>query len=221
MKKIVFAVFLLVLQISVLSADERSGVIRELSGTVELRSAASADFVQARVGDIVAENTIISTGFRSMALLEVGCVLIYVRPLTRLSLTEITATQRMENLNVNLQTGRVRVDVNPPAGTRASMSVSSPVAVASVRGTSFEFDTRNLLVVDGKVFFRGNRGYTQQVSAGFAVMLDRKGTVAPSLDNNRSSSPPGLDTASRPAGGIGGSTVDAGGGIGIRYPATP
>jgi hypothetical protein len=58
------------------------------------------------------------------------------------------------------------VDVKPPAGTRASVEVQSNMAVASVRGTSFEFDTRNIYVSDGTVHFTGKRGQIVQVGAG-------------------------------------------------------
>ena len=72
----------------------------------------------------------------------------------RLTLTEVQASGGEEKLNVNLHAGRVRVDVNPPAGAKASMSVSSPNATASVRGTSFFSDTRNLQVEQGTVLFK-------------------------------------------------------------------
>ena len=124
----------------------QSGTIREISGTVELKHAGTSDFVAASIGDRVNQDTVISTGFRSTALVEVGSTVIAVRPLTKLSLTEISSSGGAENLNVSLQTGRVRVDVNPPAGTRASMTVSGPSATASVRGTSFSFDGRNVSV---------------------------------------------------------------------------
>jgi hypothetical protein len=58
------------------------------------------------------------------------------------------------------------VDVNPPAGTKASLSVNSPTATASVRGTSFEFDTRNLRVNSGTVHFMGNWDYEVAVKEG-------------------------------------------------------
>jgi len=163
MKKIVLTVLLICLAVSVFA---QNALIREISGTVELKNAGASAFVAAKAGDRVAEDTIISTSLRSTALLEVGSTVITVRPLTRLSLTEIRASQGNETLNVNLQAGRVRVDVNPPAGLKTSMAVTAPGATASVRGTSFEFDTRNISVSDGIVYFKGSRGYTFQVGAG-------------------------------------------------------
>jgi hypothetical protein len=112
------------------------------------------------------QDTIVSTGFKSSALLEAGSAIITVRPLTRLTLTEIAASQETETLSLNLQTGRLHIDVKPPAGAKASFTVISPSAVASVRGTSFSIDTMNVRVREGTVSFKGNSGYAVQVPAG-------------------------------------------------------
>jgi len=175
MKK-TFLVFIFIL--ITVSVFAQSGIIRELNGTVELKVSGSSSFVTAKAGDQVSEDTIISTTFKSSALVAVGSALITVRPLTRLTLTEIRSASGAETLNVNLQAGRVRVDVNPPAGTRTAMTVSSPVATASVRGTSFEFDTRNLWVNHGKVSFKGNKGKTMVVNAGSGTRLMDDGKAA-------------------------------------------
>ena len=197
MKKIMF-VFLFTLIAS--GIFSQNGIIRELAGTVEIKRPGASDFVPARAGDSVSQDTIISTGFRSTALLEVGSVLLTVRPLTRLSLLEIRSSTGTEALNVNLQAGRVRVDVNPPAGTRADMQISSPVATASVRGTSFEFDTRNVRVSSGTVSFSGRRGWARQVGSGSSGSLENDGRAAdPIVTRNRRlrpQPPVGTDTSS-------------------------
>jgi len=100
---------------------------------------------------------------------------------------------------MSLQSGRVRVDVNPPAGSKASVSVSSPSATASVRGTSFYFDTMNVRVREGTVAFKGNTGYTVQVGAGSFSGIGAY-SIATSAQNNDSvrivpPSPPGYDGA--------------------------
>ena len=199
MKKI-FLVFFLVLKI--LCVFAQNGVIRELSGIVELKAPGALSFVAAKTGDSVSQDMIISTGLRSQALIEVGSAQITVRPLTRLTLKEIRRSGEfvnqgllgnltlmgshgsggVETLNVHLQAGRVRVDVNPPAGTRASMTVVGPSATASVRGTSFELDTRSLQVIKGQVSFLGSRGNSTIVNAGFDSKVDESGKAADSLE---------------------------------------
>jgi len=147
----------------------QNGVIRELTGEVEIKPSGASAFTAAKAGDTVARDTIVSTGFRSTAVIAIGSSTITVRPLTRLSLAEIQSASDAENVNVNLQTGRVRVDVRPPAGTRTDFTVQSTTASASVRGTSFEFDTVNLSVNEGTVSFGS-------VSATPSVMVQAGGS---------------------------------------------
>ena len=128
-----------------------SAIIRELSGTVELQHPGSATWEKAAQGQTLMQNTIISTGFKSSALINVGNSIINVRPLTRLSLTELSQRSGTETINANLQAGRVRVDVKAPVGSRASFNVQSPVATASIRGTVFEMSTYELRVIEGTV----------------------------------------------------------------------
>ena len=164
MKKTLFVV--LVFFAAVCGVFAQSGSIREMSGDVTLKPAGSTDFTAAKAGDKVAQDTIVSTGFKSTAVITIGSSTLTVRPLTRLSLAEIQSASGTEKLNVELQAGRVKVDVKPPAGTKANMTIQSPGATASVRGTSFEFDTVNLDVIEGKVAFNGEIGTATMVQGG-------------------------------------------------------
>ncbi|MDR0503791.1 MAG: FecR family protein [Treponema sp.] len=159
-----------------------SGVIQEIRGNVEIKLPGAADFTGAKAGDRLTQDTIISTGFKSYAVIEIGSSSITVRPLTRLALNEMKAADNSETLNVSLQSGRVRVDVHPPAGTRTNMSVRSPSAVASVRGTCFELDTRNLFVEEGSVTFQGNKGKEIIVNAGSSGRVDTNDRVSRTAD---------------------------------------
>ncbi|MDR3021011.1 MAG: FecR family protein [Treponema sp.] len=165
MKKIVFLI--LMACIAVLTGYSQTGVIREFTGDVGLKTQGATDFIPAEAGALVAQDTIISTGFKSTAIIAVGSATITVRPLTRLSLAEIQSSQSIEALNVNLQAGRVRVDVKPPAGTKANAVVQTPSATASSRGTEFEVDRRSVSTFQGKVVVQGANGLAQIVSAGF------------------------------------------------------
>jgi hypothetical protein len=160
----------------------QNGTIRELSGTVEIKKPGASNYVAAKAGDQVSQDTIISTAFKSIAMVEIGSAVIMVQPLTRLSLTEISASANSETININLQAGRVRVDVNPPAGKSASMAVVSPSATASVRGTSFDFSAQNLYVQHGTVSFTGNRGNSLLVNAGSDSQVKTDGSVADPLE---------------------------------------
>jgi hypothetical protein len=154
-----FVIFILfALPAGFLFAQNPEALIREKSGTVELKTSASADWTAAQVGDRIGKNTIVSTGFKSIALLAVGNSTITVRPLTRLSLAELINRNETETINVNLNTGRVRVDVNPPVGSRANFTVQTPSAVASVRGTAFNMNTAAIQVLKGAVNYKPANG---------------------------------------------------------------
>jgi hypothetical protein len=184
-------IFTFVFAMAVMSVFAQNGVIKELSGTVELKNAGSAVFTEAKAGDIVKQDTVVSTGLKSNALIEIGSTVIAVRPLTRLTLTEIRASSESEALNVSLQSGRVRVDVKPPAGTKAVMTVSSPSTTASVRGTSFELDAQNLYVISGNVLFKGTRGVYTLVTTGSESAADKNGVaVNPIAFGNAAYLPP-------------------------------
>jgi len=176
MKKIVLIV--LVSLAVVFTAYSQSGVIRELSGEVELKPAGATAFIPAQQGSQVAQDTVVSTGFKSTAIIEIGSNVITVRPLTRLSLSEIQSSANTESLNINLQAGRIRVDVNPPAGTKASTKVQSPSATASVRGTSFDMDIKNLAVNEGVVAWGGSDGIMVPVNSGSVNSVNAQGIVA-------------------------------------------
>ena len=140
--------------------------IQDIAGIVEIRSPGSQNWVPAQRGQSISGDTVISTGFRSTAMIQAGSSVLTVRPLTRLTVSELLLTTGIESINVNLQTGRVRVDVNPPAGTRANLNITGPTSVASVRGTSFEFDTSSLYVLHGTIEYTGRVGTPLMIDAG-------------------------------------------------------
>jgi hypothetical protein len=200
-------VFVILLMMTSLTVFAQNGIIRELSGTVEIQRPGTAAFIPANVGDNISQDTIINTGFRSIALIAVGSTVLTVRPLTRLSLTEISASPGTENVNVNLQSGRVRVDVNPPSGVNATMRISSPVATASVRGTSFEVDTQSVRVIHGKVSYEGNRGMPRMVEAGFQSRVESDGKTADPIIVRRETLAPRRPVGADSTGGSLGSTA--------------
>ncbi|MCL2443531.1 MAG: FecR domain-containing protein [Treponema sp.] len=179
MKRFLMALILLTASVCVF-AQNSTAVIREITGTVEIKRSGSANWITARTGTTINRNDIISTSFRSTAVVAAGSSTIVVQPLTRLSLQEIINQSETETVNLNLSTGRVRVDVNPPAGRRTNMSVQTPSSTASVRGTSFEMDTTSIRVLTGSVSYAPSAGRPVTVSAGQESWVDDSGnTVNP------------------------------------------
>ena len=162
-------------------AQGSDAVINEFTGTVELKRNNSAAWVPAKPGDAISKSTIVSTGFRSMAVITVGSSTLTVHPLTRLSLEEIINQNKNETVNLKLNTGKVKVEVNPPSGTKTSFNVQSPSSTASVRGTSFEMDSNSLQVHTGAVAYSGTGGKTVMVNAGKKSYVSENGSVVSSL----------------------------------------
>jgi hypothetical protein len=201
MKKVIFTVIFVTL--AAVGAFCQNGIIRELTGDVELKHSGQSAFVSASAGDVISSNTVVSTGFRSTAIIAIGSSVITVRPLTRLTLAEIQSSENTENVNVNLQTGRVRVEVKPPAGTKTNLNVQTPSATASVRGTTFEMDTQNLNGIEGKILLSGTYGAGVLVTGGNSSSTNADGTVTNPAVNAEQSvqlpQPAGSSTDSRKA----------------------
>jgi hypothetical protein len=151
---------------------QENAFFREISGTVEIKAPGSAVWTNAVTGDRIGKNTLVSTGFRSTAVIVLGDSVIIVRPVTRLGLEEIIRNQSDEQVNLYLHTGRVRAEVKPPAGGRTDFTVRSPIATASVRGTSFEFDTERLRVDEGRVQYSMDNGRRVYVAGGRISYVD-------------------------------------------------
>ena len=167
--------------------------IRELSGTVELKQAGSAAWENAVQGQSVAGDTTLSTGFKSSAVIAIGESLVTVRPLTRLSITEISSRMGVETINMSLQTGRVRPDVKPSTGNRTAFAVQTPPATASVRGTIFEVDAYSITVIEGSIEYKGVNGISVFVDSGGNSYVDqRTGRAVYPLETLRSSLAPEL-----------------------------
>jgi hypothetical protein len=169
MKKLVITGMALVLGAFMLYAQQgaaNDAYIREFSGTVEVKAPGASEWKNAEAGVRISRDTIISTGFKSTALIVLGNSTLTVRPLTRLSLAEIQSSRENESVSLDLHTGRVRAEVNPPPGGKVDFTIRSPSATASVRGTKFNFNDWGLSVDEGEVHLTGGDGSGHYVGAG-------------------------------------------------------
>jgi hypothetical protein len=192
--------FLLLMGAAFLGAQTApAAFIRETSGTVELKAPGASEWQAAEPGQVLEMASLISTGFRSTALIGIGNSTITVRPLTRLSLEEIAAAQNSEQVTLNLRAGRIRANVTPPAGGKINFSVRSPTATASVRGTVFEFDGTRLRVEEGRVHLGGGGVMGAYVGTGHSSAADpgsgRTAVVLEKLKEDLTPAlPAGMDT---------------------------
>jgi hypothetical protein len=202
MKRITWGLILLWAASALFAQDagEPQAIIRELSGTVEVKAPGAADWQPASRGQSLTRDTLISTGFKSGAMIAIGNSTLAVQPLTRLSLEDLTAAEGREKASFNLRTGRVRANVKAPAGGSAEFTVRSPQATASVRGTVFEFNGIDIRVDEGRVYFSGAGRSGTYVGAGHeARTVVETGRIASSGETAKEalvpSIPAGIESA--------------------------
>lgn len=164
--------------ISSLAAAALTATITEVAGKVECKLPGK-DWVAAKTGTVLPAGSLISTGFKSTAILKTESATLTVKPVTRLSLEELVKSEGTTKTQMFLMAGRVKAEVTPRKGEQAEFKVKSPTATASVRGTGFEFDGQNLLVDHGAVQFESDTGIgiSQTVTSGEFSTLSQTGTV--------------------------------------------
>jgi hypothetical protein len=197
--------FLLLLSAALLGAQ--AARIQQISGTVEVKEPGSEEWRAAEAGQVLDRAALISTGFKSTALVRIGNSLITVRALTRLGLEEIAEAQNEERVTVNLRAGRIRADVKPPVGGKTNFVIRSPIATASVRGTVVDFDGIRLEVTEGRVYLGGENAAGVYISTGHTAAADGetgrtagvietiKGELSPALPAGVDAAPAAIRTA--------------------------
>ena len=165
MRKIVLVILLTAVASMAWAQDSQARII-EVQGKVEIKETGSPDWKSAVAGDPVANGTIISTYFKSTAVISLGTSQLFVQPLTMLTLEELIQRENMEETSLYMRSGRIRVDINPPSDLDINFSVRSTYGSASVRGTSFEFDGRYLWVDNGMVRLENNNRQKVYVAKG-------------------------------------------------------
>jgi hypothetical protein len=161
-------------------------VISDTSGKVEVRLADSDSWNTAEVGQVVPIGATISTSFRATAELTIGESTLEVEALTRMTIDELIEEAQTDRTDLNLQVGRINAEVRSSEDRDTEFRVSSPIAVAAVRGTSFSFDGANLEVSEGIVAL-SNR-YNETVSVGGGESSTTTGDTPPAAPAEQSES---------------------------------
>ena len=146
-----FFLCLLILSISFSFAVASTDVafVNSVVGKVEVQ--VNESWVQVKNGDILSSGSVISTGFKSTAVLYIGESLIEVRALTRLTIEEIREQNQNYNTTMFLDAGSIKADIKKSENKRVGFKVRTTVATASVRGTSGEiYSDGTLICLSGK-----------------------------------------------------------------------
>ena len=192
-------------------AQNPDAVFRETAGTVELKKAGATEWIPAKAGDRIEEETIISTGFKSMAIISVGNSTLSVRALTRMSLKDLKTLDETETVSINLNTGRVRAEVNPPSGSKANFTIQTPSVTASVRGTVFDLDPVSIQVIEGTV------NYAPSGAAAVRPVTVNAGQESWVDDTGKAVNPVNAADANRSLPSLAGQSASSGSGGGARY----
>jgi len=142
-----------------------------VKGKVEVLK--GTEWVALNQGDELKKTDIVNTGFQSEAKIKLFDSVMYLGPVTRISLEELSATPGQDKVSVYLKTGNVRSQVNHTESKRVNYQVRTAVAVASVRGTCFDIDdSNNIACLNGAVATAPVRALTQQAEVSMEESVD-------------------------------------------------
>lgn len=162
-------VLLLLLAVVASPLFAQDAAISEVRGKVEFRLGSGA-WRTASVGQQLALNATISTGFGASAVLRIGGAangsVLEVGQLTRLTLEELIEREGTLSTNVFVPVGRVRATVSTAEGRSADFRVRGPLSTAAVRGTGFETNGWQLSVTEGVVEFVNALGEGREINPG-------------------------------------------------------
>ncbi len=132
------------------SVSAAEATVTFVSGKVEVQR--DGKWIALQKGDTVSKSETISTGFQSEVKLKVLDSVMYLGPVTRITLEELSSSGSQDKVNVYLKTGTARSQVKHVDNKRVDYKVHTPVAVASCRGTEWIIDdSNNLICIEGVV----------------------------------------------------------------------
>ena len=137
-KALLFTAAFVILGSSAFAAD---ATVTFVSGKVEVQR--GGKWVALQKGDTLAKSDTISTGFQSEAKIKILDSVLYLGPVTRVTLEELSSSDQEDNVNVYLKTGATRSQVRHVDNKRVAYQVHTAVAVASCRGTGWGMDDSN------------------------------------------------------------------------------
>ena len=196
MKHVCSVLFIIVLASPIYSADLIT--IEKVNGKVEIREPGGS-WEKAVQGSTIPQGTIISTGFKSSAELDLsGSSTIYVKPLTRMAVDELATTGNKVNTKLNLRLGRIKADVKTSKGLRHDFTLRTPVSTAAVRGTVFEAGANgNLDVESGKIQQKNKIGQKTTVPGGNSSSVSGGGYSPPATPEETVSQDFSVDTSTQ------------------------
>lgn len=162
------------------SASALEAKFVSIEGKVEILEGGM--WIPVEEGDIIQERgAVISTGFKSNAVVSVKGTNFTLGPLTRITIENMVAMENKDSTQIYIDSGSLKASVSSSDGRKVGFKVRSAVATASVRGTEFKVTSSGRLsVTQGLVSFGG----PEASSAEVAKSEDNSTDVAPSEESN-------------------------------------
>lgn len=162
------------------SASALEAKFVSIEGKVEILEGGM--WIPVEEGDIIQERgAVISTGFKSNAVVSVKGTNFTLGPLTRITIENMVAMENKDSTQIYIDSGSLKANVSSSDGRKVGFKVRSAVATASVRGTEFKVTSSGRLsVTQGLVSFCG----PEASSAEVAKSEDNSTDVAPSEESN-------------------------------------
>ena len=144
---------------------QNQAVIKEFSGKVEIQLPGRA-WAPAVRGAVLPQGASVSTGFNSRATLDLGVSVVQVKPLTRMSVAELSRREGADVTTVDLRVGRVNAKVEKAEGLEHNFTLRTPVSTAAVRGTELDGAVGKADVKSGLVRMSNALGQTRTLGQG-------------------------------------------------------
>ena len=162
------------------SASALEAKFVSIEGKVEILEGGM--WIPVEEGDIIQERgAVISTGFKSNAVVSVKETNFTLGPLTRITIENMVAMENKDSTQIYIDSGSLKANVSSSDGRKVGFKVRSAVATASVRGTEFKVTSSGRLsVTQGLVSFGGPEAFSAEV----AKSEDNSTDVAPSEESN-------------------------------------
>ncbi|MBN2536226.1 MAG: FecR domain-containing protein [Spirochaetales bacterium] len=156
-----------------------NAVIKEIKGKVEIKQPGKG-WETAAINTEIQKGTIISTGFKSNAILDLGYSYITIKALTRMKLEELLEREDTVQTEIYLNFGKVSAEVKTSDVKKQDFKLNSPVSTAAVRGTRLDYGIYSIHVKDGLLIFLNKLNQKRYIGKGegsFTLRFDLPDTT--------------------------------------------
>ncbi|MBN1698098.1 MAG: FecR domain-containing protein [Spirochaetales bacterium] len=172
MRRFFISFFLFLFLVPVFSQE--TIIVKNVRGKVEVKLPAQT-WQPAKENMTLSKGTMIATGFKSEAVIDLGTSFVTVKPLTRMKLEELLRREDTIQTDIFLDFGKVTAEVKKTEGTKQDFKLKSPVSTAAVRGTIITYDMYSVFVKDGYCDFLNRLNQKRRIAAGegsFTIGID-------------------------------------------------